>query len=465
MHINAADSLVNYNIIKNTFVKSDELGVQKYDITNKISSKISTLSYDYYYTSEEINYSSYIIKRLFIEVSPIFTLSDLIKYVKNPPFKLEYNSGLFDENSIQVALYKLLYKGNYKKIYNSNQIDRLFNSNDKIISWNNTEYIITTLDNYFILCEFNDNNISYFPDSLYRKKIQDTKILININSYFQVDDPIISFQSKFKKLHQKFHSIEIFDTVNTIQLVCQNDIEFQRLTIEYCIQYVVDRRYNKVNKSPDEDFIIKCIEVYDYYSLILFFTSSKISIQDQYNIKKDNILPYNNLLRKDILKFVKKNIKSPVSDAIKQMIDGKIDDLPIGHGLDKVPRFYHPDKGWFDVPDYSMDTKNWKENDIIIGYNYRNEGDIVEVLKLRPPIQSQKKSTDARKLERGSLCVTYPKDKLIDISKKLGINVIQDNTKSICEVIKLNLLEKEYMERKSNTDIKYFYFYWETQPI
>ena len=48
------------------------------------------------------------------------------------------------------------------------------------------------------------------------------------------------------------------------------------------------------------------------------------------------------------------------------------DMLPIGHFLLKVPKFYHPDRGWFTSPEYIVDENQWVENPIIIGYNVKS---------------------------------------------------------------------------------------------
>ena len=59
---------------------------------------------------DEINKITYIIKRLFIEVSVIWTFDVLFDQVKNPPFHVEVNTKLFQEKYFTVALFSLLYK-------------------------------------------------------------------------------------------------------------------------------------------------------------------------------------------------------------------------------------------------------------------------------------------------------------------------------------------------------------------
>ena len=486
MHKNAVDSLVNYNIIKNTFVKDGELGVLAYKYFNEnVSVNNKDISYNYYYTQEEIKFCAYIIKRLFLEVSPIYKLDTLIQHVKNPPFPLEYNSALFDDDSIKVALYKLLYKENTSLIHDNkiNRIDRLFSDSDRIISWNNTNYVISTMKDSFILVEYN-GSIECYADSIYRKRAQDNDIIININSYFKYEDPINTFDKKREEFIKKYYNNGRIELGKIINAICDYNNLFQKLMIEYSIQYVVDRAFNKVKKLPEEEFILTLITLYDTLGLIVYHNMSKLYIQEQYPLIKstpvnpitktlenyislkpdvnigplDDVNVHNNKTKVSIMtKLLANPVKSP-TDIIE------CEYIPIGHLFENTPRFYHYDRGWFDASDYIIDNKVWKENDIIIGYQHREEGTLLPKFKIRPPKHLQKIDKDARRIERGSLCITQPKPKLIELCKKLDIK-IDSSTKDICILIRHRLIYLELLERRKNSDIKYFYHYWENNDL
>lgn len=167
--------------------------------------------------------------------------------------------------------------------------------------------------------------------------------------------------------------------------------------------------------------------------------------------------------------------------------------LPIGHFLNPqsevltvaVPVMYNYDfrttgsKEWTPLQEYASIIKQdvvEVENDLLIGYYDKNPSGIELKFKLRAPIQKIIKHQDSRLTERGSVCNTRKKEELYEIAALLSITNYEDSIRSICDIIKLELMKREIIERhrvrkllgKKSKDVKYtrwFYFHFEKQPL
>jgi hypothetical protein len=142
--------------------------------------------------------------------------------------------------------------------------------------------------------------------------------------------------------------------------------------------------------------------------------------------------------------------------------------LPIGHFMKKIPRFYHPESGWYEVPDYvSSIQMRWKENPIIIGYDEKSRTGVHVRFKIRNPIQNVKQYKDTRKIEKGSVCSSKSKEYLFDIARQLKIDIPSKlNVGTLCDIIRARLIRNEIEERKKiDSNVKWFYHYFDnTRP-
>ena len=142
--------------------------------------------------------------------------------------------------------------------------------------------------------------------------------------------------------------------------------------------------------------------------------------------------------------------------------------LPIGHFMKKIPKFYHIDSGWYEVPDYINNTQvRWKENPIIIGYDERSRTGVHVRFKIRNPIQNVKQYKDTRKIEKGSVCTSKSKEYLFDIARQLKIDIPgRLNVGTLCDIIRARLIRNEIEARKSiDSNVKWFYHYFDnTRP-
>ena len=161
--------------------------------------------------------------------------------------------------------------------------------------------------------------------------------------------------------------------------------------------------------------------------------------------------------------------------------------LPVGHFLNaqnytqtvSIPILYAPDwkstkevKEWSPANDFASiikDNVNDVENDIIVGYYDKTQSSVELKFKLRQPIHKMTQYEDSRMMERGSACSTRKKEELHSIMKTLDIKLDKrhDNIRSMCDIIKLELMRREILSRKNSrgTRIRWFYFHFENQPF
>ena len=136
--------------------------------------------------------------------------------------------------------------------------------------------------------------------------------------------------------------------------------------------------------------------------------------------------------------------------------------------MKKIPRFYHPESGWYEVPDYVNTTIiRWKENPIIVGYDEKSRTGVHVRFKIRNPIQNVRQFKDTRKIEKGSVCSSKSKEYLFDIARKLKIDIPPKlNVGTLCDIIRARLIKNEIEERKKpDSNIKWFYHYFDnTRP-
>ena len=141
------------------------------------------------------------------------------------------------------------------------------------------------------------------------------------------------------------------------------------------------------------------------------------------------------------------------------------DYVPVGHLLNVIPKFYHPDEGWTENPEYLNPNQTLIENEIIVGYDERSKTGVHMRFKIRSPIQNIKQYKDSRMIEKGSVCSSKSKIYLREICKKIGIEVKgKINVTNLCNDIRTRLIYLELKEREAGTKKKWFYFIYEKRP-
>jgi hypothetical protein len=532
MHEVAVDAVIVRPIIERGLKEENmDLYLLPYTPESKIKevpvNKLIESTYESFHFHKEIQYITYIIKRIFIEVGTVFTYDELWKLVRNPTFIVEFNSAIFSEDYFIIALNGLTRdeynESNYiyplisKIDNNSTIIDILRNSIDRrIIFPNNQQNFITYKEGFYILVPWIDR--TEFADVEYpfrniKLQLTDSNIKVgkyikNISSESNYDMRKVHFKSQYGNLSMSMMS-------NVLSFY---NVDFHVRFLEEAIKYIFDVWVSPSNnvKSEFHEFYFKIVYYYDILGVIIWASTAKEYLLVEYqkyilNFKSNNTNTNTNTKRlefeylmssssdtikhKDAIKTnkimwippeIKNRYKENLSDSLKLLNKSSIkkknttknttkntkdiirtdaEKLPIGHFLKNIPRFYRPDLNWHDVPDYVISAKEYKENDLIVGYHEKSAGGFKISFKLRTPIHKIVRYEDVRKIEKGSICSTYSKSFLIELLKNLGDTADKThNVPTLCQRIESRLLYNELQERKKGTRIKWFYSFWEPRP-
>ena len=348
---------------------------------------------------------------------------------------------------------------------------------------------------------------------------------ININSFIQSKRIDFDYDDKKKIFYRKYSDIAIENMQNTI---CEYGTTFHIKFVEECIEYVFRAWTDPtLEKHEYHEFYFKMLYYYDLLSLIMWAYTSKPRVFKEYtkyaipvrtkdiklkalekyeNRKEDidDINPEDNsdLATSGVINLLKSTfnrevnlLKSTVNrtsnvwipEEFRKQYDDTVDKslnmfagrkkknkfitkvsanlLPIGHYISKFPRLYIPDKGWDENPTYLQNEQEYKENNLIIGFDERSNTGVHIRFKIRNPIHNIKKFKDSRQTEKGTVCKSKSKEYLKSVAKKLDA-VLPDkvNVEDLCAVIRSKLIRLELKERIKKSNIKYFYFFYEQRP-
>jgi len=503
LHQNAIDSLINRPKIVMGNVE-DSLAPIKFDpaITDKKYNmgSLNLFTFDAYHSLKEVSEIAIIIKRLFVQISPVWSYGDLWKVCRNPPFYTEIDTTLFEEDRFIVALSNLVkYPSHsrevkhvepiHKTISRQIPIDMLFDPSEfLIIIPNGQKCIISQTGMYYILCPLDAYNEPILDiESVFRLNRSGDKRKINLQSYLKNSRDEVDYESQ-KTIFRKKYQTAILSELESA--VCDFTIEFHEKFIEDIISYIFNYWTKVVPESTFHNFYIKMLYYYDILGIIIWAHTTKKSIKKLYEkyLDKPNIKELGdegiiNLLKSNISKRgedwcpinTKNKFEQQLQSALKSMKNknknvSKVPAnlLPIGYFLSDWPKFYSPETNkWNESHEYSMDNHGYIENNIIIGYDDRSKMGMHIRFKIRSPIQNITKFKDSRMIEKGSICKSKSKQYLIDVARKLKITLNDEkkpNVISICSLIRAKLIHNEIQERTKGSDIKWFYFFFESRP-
>lgn len=409
------------------------------------------------------------------------------------------------------------------------QVDALFDMHNKIIYMhNNSQHVILPIINsgkqIYYLTAYDSINKKPIVDFEIFGRVHNPSFLssININNFVQTKRVDFDYNEK-KVIFIRKHSNLSIDAMENV--ICEYGSIFHIKFLEECIEYVFNVWTNPNQKRDvNHDFYFKMLYYYDLRSLVMFAYTSKPHIFEKYskyaipilskdiklksieryeNRKKNgrdnaaskpedidgddpndivssgiiNLLKttynrtsniwvpqefrdeYNEIIRRSNELFIGKSKKTST------VVKVKADLLPIGHYISQYPRVYHPETGWSEIAAYGDDIE-FKENNIIIGFDERSETGVHTRFKLRAPVQNIAKHSDSRETEKGTVCESKRKEYLLDIAKKLHVDLDERvSVKELCGLIRSKLIRYELVEQKKKSRIRYFYMHWETQPI
>jgi hypothetical protein len=500
-------------------------------------------TWNVFFAREEIELMIYIIKRLFLEFSTVWTYDDLWSRLRLPPFMVGVNTELFDEECFVIALEYLTRSDNGGAIASHHWLDSLFNPEDIVINGSNK---IVWLKPYYMLVplRFTDeptqlgiNQASSIPeidiDSWYRSSATNRSMTLDITKQLQTSSA--SYDQLKMRFYKKFHNLPISSFPLGMEIYgIDFHIRLVQDAIKYCFNIMVDPN---MQFSELHSFYFKLLWFYDRFDLILY--ASDLDGSNLQNIYKPYItntnIKYgihgrkiNKTLKPSEFKGVNRlnaflqqsraksaGLSKPINlEKLNEFLgrtktpaaarslarDGKRVErdpawrepnrkvinkvfanlLPVGHFLNtnefihtvSIPIMYNPDfknvigsKEWEPKNEFASTviSGTTKENDLLIGYYDKNINSVELKFKLRQPVHLIERHDDSRMQERGSACGTRKKEELHEIMKKLGIKEHEDNIRSMCDNIKLELMKREILEHKKPVGqrVKWFYFHFE----
>ncbi len=304
----AIDSPLNSDIIMNNMSKTPSLGKLYFEPEGISLTKINTTTFDIFYKNEEVNTVLYIIKRLFIEQSPVWTYADLFKAVLQPPFKIPYtNTQMISELSFVYALNSLLWNPRgektivdlYSNINKSNNIiDRILNPMDKCIPIDNVDCKISSVGKYFILFPIryavrilrkdnrnyiekterrtnidkgsNVDHVSGLPDidienwTRYYETIENT----NINITRELQTLTTTYDQMKLKFYRQYGKQSIATFPTSLEIY---GFDFHVSLVQNAISYVFNILTDMNTKFSElHDFYFKLLYFYDRLDLIIY---------------------------------------------------------------------------------------------------------------------------------------------------------------------------------------------------
>jgi len=536
-HENAIDAVILRNIIapndkfQNTIIApngvkcSYELDVlpfkptliktmgKKATKTYKLS-ELTLSTFDAYHNQKEINAIILVIKRLFIEISPVWDINTLWNTVQKYPS--EVNSRLFDVSNFILGLQSLVgtkqdsqYVEPYiipnfavenedylkSKYHMKNMIDRIFDPQyKKIILPNGQEGVIQQYAKYYILFPIDICTGKAIVDIElpYRGFIKKSIKRILIKPYLERYKSELDYDDRKHKFYMKYRNVKLEHMGDAI---CECGGDFHIQLLEDSIECVFTSWVFPFKKQvPMHGFYFKMVYYYDAINAVIWASMAKEYIVDLY---KKYIMPVKsvvstkgsnitllNLIQSNIDKITCIDCTKETQDKCKKMytlnvknyathssskddnliVPASADKLPIGHFFKYIPRFYHPIRGWFSAPEY-IEAVEWKENDIIIGYDEKSKTSLTIRFKIRSPAHKIKKFKDIRMVEKGSVCKSKNKEYLINICQQLKIDIPpKNNVIILCDKIRTKLMELEIKERKTpKSTLKWYYLHFERQ--
>jgi hypothetical protein len=396
-----------YTLPKGTYLEDSREDVHEVDINNEakedkeLSNVMKHTKDDtfiaYGYFQEEINEMISIIKRLFLK-HPVWNIDDLWGVVRKSPFESGLDSRYFSKNNFYIAM-EFLSSSDYKRLHESSS---------------GSEDINVILDTLF---DPNEKIILGFDGTRYKivnvgyyvlAHLENGNPLIDINSFIDsVNIPSyvnVTIPKQFSKEDSvnralislgRLKEFKIFEgEYPLVYLFRDYDISFHTQILQCIIQ-------DKLRNKELEEALIKMYRIFD-----IIITESKTPIG--YNTPNTSVI-------------------------LTNAGDSKSN---IGTSFSEKTRKY----------------KNWEENNLIIGFFEDNK------FKIRKPMQKlYKKTGDSRKIEKGMVCTTYPKKKLLKLAMELEVDISSKKVKNVCDGIMLQLLRLEAEERKERSSIKFVY--------
>jgi hypothetical protein len=348
------------------------------------------------------------------------------------------------------------------------------------------------MNKYYMIFPLKNGIPDIKPNVSYIQK-QEMTNRIDVFNFIKDKTNILDYGSKKMKFFQTYKDVS-FSKIG--QALTEYNKEFHTQFIQDTITYIFNIWTSPTEESEFHDFYFKMLYYYNTMGIIIFADYIKdmkiYENYDEYVLKSkaelksnlfdsiaesslkailasdiDNTTKVSNYINesKEYMKKVPHNEKNKVIIKVLPSI------LPVGHFIDEIPLFYHPKTGWTQNAEYVESVEEYVENDIIIGFFEKAQNSLDIKFKLRKPIQRIKIKRDKRLTEKGAICKTYTKDKLLKFAKQLDIQLLDTSIPNLCNEIKNRLCQLELDERRKRTskgrrsNVKWVYYFFEKMPI
>lgn len=502
---NSVDLDNNYNINYGKIENADTLYSLPFVSKPAPIREIVDTTWKAYYYKEEVLVCRYIIKRLLIENYPLPLTYEKIKSEilnisardKKDRLKINRDTTHISEHSIKTALYYLSTHGldnvtsDSKVISEYLQVQSLFREN--YVYMNGVKYMVkndkavfflSTKENYKLV-----NRFDFLRSNGGRYKESG---VINVNKIVNSENSIILERNEFI---DELDNVIIEDMDKFIQTI---EPAVHASTVEFVVEYfnTMWLKGSKWNIHEKHDSLVKLLFFYNKFNIVIFanyidvdtekdyasfykkgiIKKSKLNLitssdshykhyQNMVNSTNASIEELENILNGYTLKYHKyykyKDKMLPENKYVKDFL------IPIGHYFHTKIRILSSTGVWKENSTFNKFNElnsRFKDNKSIIGFLEKDKSGFRISFKLRLDNKQEQISSDNRKIIVGSVCEHFEKEQLAKICSKLGIklNNKEDKKKhSMCDKIKIKLIEMELNARKNESNVRYFKFYWE----
>ena len=521
LHEGAVDAVVNMATIGPALSSGSDLGDVEFrpyleaerKRTVYTPSTLNLGTFGVYYAGEEIDLATYIIKRAFVEVSPVWKYGDLLRFVRAPEFGVEYDTGLIAEESVVIALTRLLWRAGGETMVARGDgggevgaggtmeavVDKIFDPLDKrMVVAGGGVCVVVQVGVYYMRMPLEGGAVKVGVDLPYRGYVSEGVVRVDVLEYMKGAVTGYNYAEKRDGFAAKYGGVPMEQLAGA---VCDYGVDFHVRFIEETIAYVFESWTDwSTDRARLHDFYFKMLYYYDIIGLVVFADTAREYIYKEYERYVEVVDPpvpvagegvaearervgvvslmarsiaklscewcphvtrelYEKALNRSLERFALVRVAAKGEGAVVRVA---AELLPVGHVMQRVARFYNPKRGWFVSPEYTRVDRVWLENPIIIGYHVKSETGVHVRFKLRRPVQMRVAQSDSRLREKGSMCSTKSKEFLVGLCKQLKIDVGGGVAVArMCGEISARLMYLELLERSNGTNVKFFYTHFE----
>jgi hypothetical protein len=474
----AIDNALFYDLYQST---EQSLTVEMFNKA-KLNLRLVDDVYNIYYGQDEIDFISFIVKYLFINVSHVWKIKDLWNAVRDPPFYMAINTKLLSYGNFLIVLDRLM--------------DTTYIENNFILTVNNMSCKLTQVESFLILYPINQSQLSEYNALSIESIVHynpwcftNTYIstVANITELFPTKQ-ISDLEVMETSFIEKYKDMDLFLIPTSLN---EFTLDFHVYFIEKLIVYFIDFYLGR-HKLPTLEMhliYLKFLYFYDLYNLILFADNMMnnndiVTIWGQYVYNDDTFYDEYRKLNPLLFSSYKYTNSGSLMDKISKYQsphENKALDsiLPIGYFFNKHqshimhPTVYNVEtNSWVEIFSYTYTgIPNEIENNLLVGYWEITPNNFELKFKIRKSIIISKKVpvSDMRFVEKGAICVTKSRAALQTIFKQLDLVYSDKKVKTSCQILLQELLRRETealkdWKKKGIQKIKWFYLPFEKQP-